>query len=265
MFKITYFTVLFMMLISYTNAQNSKVLFVLSTADTLLLNGGEKLRQTGVFLNEFYLAYHAISEAGYEIEIATPNGEKATVDNESINDKYWKNHLEKKNQALTFVKTNLAYNYPITLIEAIQKQEEYIGMVIPGGQGLMIDLINDANIPVLLTAFAQANKPTGLICHAPSLLLTLPTEKHPYQGFKVNAVSPFEEMVIENFIMKGKPAKRKIAKQLKRKGMKYKQAHPKANYAVKDRNLVTSQNPFSSTSFNKLYLEALLEYLNQAN
>jgi putative intracellular protease/amidase len=253
------------MLISFTNAQNSKVLFVLSTADTLLLNDGEKLRQTGVFLNEFYLAYHAISEAGYEIEIATPNGQKATIDHESINDKYWKNHLEKKKQALTFVKTNLAYNHPITLTKAIEKQEEYIGMVIPGGQGLMIDLINDDNIPVLLTVFAQTNKPTGLICHAPSLLLTLPKEKHPYQGFKVNAVSPFEEMVIENFIMKGKPEKRKIAKQLKRKGMKYKQARPKANYAVKDRNLVTSQNPFSSTSFNTLYLEALSEYLNSTN
>lgn len=265
MFKLTYFIVLLVVSTFYVNAQSSKVLFVLSTADTLLLDNGEKSRQTGVFLNEFYLAYHAVLEAGYEVEIATPNGNKATVDNESINDKYWKNHLQQKNQALAFVKTNPTYNHPITLTEAIENQEEYIGMVIPGGQGLMIDLINNVNIPILLTAFAQANKPTGLICHAPSLLLTLPTEKHPYQGFKVNAVSPFEEMVIENFIMKGKPAKRKIAKQLKRKGMKYKQAHPKANYAVKDRNLVTSQNPFSSTSFNKLYLEALSEYLNSIN
>ena len=41
-------------------AQNSKVLFVLSAADTLLLNKGEKKRQTGVFLSEFYLVYKSL-------------------------------------------------------------------------------------------------------------------------------------------------------------------------------------------------------------
>jgi hypothetical protein len=42
-----------------------KVLFVLSAEDTLLLNKGKKERQTGVFLNEFYLAYKAIKTEGY--------------------------------------------------------------------------------------------------------------------------------------------------------------------------------------------------------
>ena len=53
--------------------------------------------------------------------------------------------------------------------------------------------------------FAKENKPTGLICHAPSLILTIPKEENPYIGFEVNLVSPFEEFVIERFIMKGKP------------------------------------------------------------
>jgi hypothetical protein len=42
-----------------------KVLFVMSAEDTLLLNKGKKERQTGVFLNEFYLAYKAIKTEGY--------------------------------------------------------------------------------------------------------------------------------------------------------------------------------------------------------
>ena len=36
--------------------QKARVLFVMSEADTLLLKKGKKKRQTGVFLNEFYLA-----------------------------------------------------------------------------------------------------------------------------------------------------------------------------------------------------------------
>ena len=38
-------------------AQDKTILFVLSAADTLPLNNGSKLRQTGVFLNEFYFLF----------------------------------------------------------------------------------------------------------------------------------------------------------------------------------------------------------------
>lgn len=256
------FSLLILVLLTNTiSAQNNKILFVMSAADTLQLNNGEKLRQTGVFLNEFYLAYKSVTEAGYSVGFATPNGVVSTIDQESINDKYWKNNLNVKNEALEFIKKNILFNNPKTLEMAIENKSDYIGLIIPGGQGLMIDLINDINIPVLLKYFAKNNKPTGLICHAPSLILTIKKEENPYVGFKVNSVSPFEEFVIERFIMKGKPKNRKIAKKLREIGLKYRHKYPKANYAVKDRNLVTSQNPFSATAFSKLYLEALTEYL----
>lgn len=252
-----------MLITNTVSAQNNKILFVMSAADTLQLNNGEKLRQTGVFLNEFYLAYKSVTEAGYTVDFATPNGIVATIDEESINDKYWKNNLEERNEALIFTKTDSIFNRPKTLEKAIENKSDYIGLIIPGGQGLMVDLKDDINIPILLKYFAKEHKPTGLICHAPSLILTIPKEENPYIGFKVNSVSPFEEFVIERFIMKGKPQNRKIAKRLKKLGLKYRRKLPKANYAVKDRNLVTSQNPFSGTAFNKLYLEALTEYLKE--
>ena len=243
------------------SAQNKKILFVLSAADTLQLNNGEKLRQTGVFLNEFYLAHKSLSDAGYAIEFATPNGITATIDQESINDQYWENLMPVKNEAMLFVKNNSLFNNPSTIEKAIENKAEYVGLIIPGGQGLMIDLAYDKNIPILLKHFAGENKPTGLICHAPSLILTIPKEDNPYIGFKVTSVSPFEEFYIERFIMKGKPEKRKIAKQLKMLEVNYNRGLPKSDHAVKDRNLVTSQNPFSSDSFNTLYLSALTEYL----
>lgn len=255
--------ILLALLANTVSAQNNKILFVMSAADTLQLNNGEKLRQTGVFLNEFYLAYKSVSEAGYTVDFATPNGIVATIDEESINDKYWKNNLEVKKEALTFIKTDSLFNKPKTLEKAVENNSDYIGLIIPGGQGLMVDLIDDINIPILLKYFAKANKPTGLICHAPSLILTIPKEENPYIGFKVNSVSPFEEFVIERFIMKGKPKNRKIAKSLRKMGLKYRRKLPKSNYAVKDRNLVTSQNPFSGSAFNKLYLEVLAEYLKE--
>lgn len=254
--------ILLVLLTNMVSAQSNKILFVMSAADTLQLNNGEKLRQTGVFLNEFYLAYKSVTNAGYSVDFATPNGVVATIDEESINDNYWKNNLDVKNEALVFIKTDSLFNRPKTLEKAVERKSDYIGLVIPGGQGLMVDLKNDINIPVLLKYFAKEKKPTGLICHAPSLILTIPKEDNPYIGFKVNSVSGLEEFVIERFIMKGKPKSRKIAKRLRELGLKYRSKLPKANYAIKDKNLVTSQNPFSGIAFNKLYLEALTEYVN---
>lgn len=241
-------------------SQKPTILFVMSAEDTLKLNNGKKLRQTGVFLNELYLAYKSVSEAGYNVQFATPKGVKTTIDNESKNDKYWKNKLDIKKEALKFITENAQFNNPITLKEVIKNKDQYFGLIIPGGQGLMMDLLYNKHIPIILEYFARKNKPTGLICHAPILISTIPKSKNPYVGFKVNSVSPLEEFVIENFIMKGKPKIRKIAKKLRKAGLKYRSGLPKSNFSIKDRNLVTSQNPYSSDAFNKLYLKALLEY-----
>ena len=60
--------------------------------------------------------------------------------------------------------------------------------------------------------------------------------------------------------MKGKPLNRKIGKQLKKMGFQYKKGSPAKNFAVRDRLLVTSQNPFSNEAFGRLFIEALKEY-----
>ena len=240
-------------------AQKGKVLFVLSEADTLLLNKGKKKRQTGVFLNEFYLAHKAIADAGFAIDYATPTGKKATIDQESLDDDYWEGKLELKPEAIEFWKNNKAFSNPMNLAKAIEKQEQYMALVIPGGQGLMVDLIYDENIPVLLKAFAAENKAIGLICHAPALITTIPKKDNPFIGYKVNSVTPFEEFYIEKFIMKGKPKNRKIAKQLKKLGLEYDRGGPGKGFATQDRNLVSSQNPYSGEEFNELFLKVLKE------
>lgn len=244
---------------NYLTAQK-KVVMILSAAEAISLNEGEKLRQTGVFLNEFYLAYHSLKQQGYKVDFATPMAQTPNIDKESTEDKYWKDNTELKAQAMAFITRDSAFLNPKSLKYVLEHQNHYIGLVIPGGQGLMVDLAYDKHIPEILKQFAQDQKPTGLICHAPSLLTTIAKHENPYKGYKVSAVSPIEEFVIERFIMKGKPEVRKIGKRLRKHGLKYRSGLPKANFAIKDRNLVTSQNPFSSSAFSKLYKQALMEY-----
>jgi len=242
------------------HAQTKKVLFIMSAAQKLELNNGKTYDETGVFLSEFYLAYKDISDLGYEVDFATPNGVVSSIDKESYNKKYWKNREMLLSEATAFVEQNKKFKKPFTLEEVIKNMDDYSGLVIPGGQGLMVDLFYDKNISILLKNFSKKGKPIGLICHAPALILTIPKAENPFIGYKVTCVTGLEEFFIENFVMKGKPENRKIGKQLKRLGLKYRKAGPAGNFAVKDRELVTSQNPYSNGAFNTLYLAALNEY-----
>jgi putative intracellular protease/amidase len=241
------------------SAQNKKVLFIMSAAKELKLTNGKIYPQTGVFLSEFYLAYKELKNLGYDVDFATPNGVTSSIDEESYKKKYWKEQDTLLAEATLFVKQDPSFNQPFTLEQVKATIHTYDGMIIPGGQGLMVDLFYDQNVSEILTTLAKQGKVIGLICHAPALLLSLPKAENPFIGYKVNSVTGFEEFFIENFVMKGKPANRKIAKQLKALGLKYKKGRPGGNFAVRDRTLITSQNPYSNREFNKLYLEALKE------
>lgn len=124
----------------------------------------------------------------------------------------------------------------------------------------MVDLINNETMKSFLVKFGNEKKCIGLICHAPVLLTKLSKEENPFYGYSVNSVSGFEEFYIENFVMGGKPLNRKIGKQLKKAGFKYKAKGPAKNFAIKDHLLVTSQNPYSNEAFGKLFKEVLFEY-----
>ncbi|MDI9257922.1 DJ-1/PfpI family protein [Flavobacterium sedimenticola] len=251
--------ILFFLSTLIVQAQNKKVIFIMSAAKELKLKNGKSYTETGVFLSEFYLAYKEIVNLGYEVDFATPNGIASSIDKESYKPKYWGKKDTLINEASEFVKQNPKFNQPLTLEQALENINSYQGMVIPGGQGLMVDLFFEPTISKILKDFSKKGRAIGLICHAPALILSIPKQENPFIGYKVNSVTGFEEFFIENFVMKGKPKNRKISKQLKKLGLKYKKGRPGANFAVRDRELITSQNPYSNEAFNKLYLEALKE------
>lgn len=241
-----------------THAQK-RLLFVMSAAKELPLKNG-KTYKTGVFLSEFYPAYKALVKLGYEVDFATPDGIKSSIDAESLHKKYWGKKSSLIVEAEYFIRDNEKFNKPKTLENALENIDQYAGMIIPGGQGLMTDLINDKTIPQLLIAFSNSGKAIGLICHAPVLITTIPKDQNPFIGYRVNSVTGLEELFIETFVMKGKPINRKIAKQLKKFGLLHKKGRPAGSFAVRDRELITSQNPYSNEAFIKLYLQALKEY-----
>ena len=79
-------------------------------------------------------------------------------------------------------------------------------------------------------------------------------------GAVVTSVSRTEEMFIETFVMGAKAQVRRIGRQLEHAGYRHTSRFPGRAHAVRDCNLVTSQNPFSSEAFNRHFLAALRDF-----
>ncbi|WP_210414356.1 hypothetical protein [Leptospira jelokensis] len=118
-----------------------KVLVLMSAADTILLDGVKK-HPTGVFFNELYFPVKMLNEKGFEIVFATPSGRKATIDPESTKDKYWQSESEKE-EAIRLLSNFPTYEKPISLEQAMKDNHTFVGILVPGGQGLMTDLLYD--------------------------------------------------------------------------------------------------------------------------
>ncbi len=237
---------------------SAPVLFVLTSADEQILANG-KTRPTGVFLGELYEAYRSVRAAGFSVAFATPGAQPAAIDPESLQDEYWTEHPEWLEEARALVEQDPALRTPLSLEDALAQEASFAALVVPGGQGVMVDLLGDPSLHALLVRFGETGRPVGLICHAPALLLRLP-EENPFKGRAVTSVSGFEEFYIETFIMKGRAEHRAIGRGLAGRGYAYDSARPKADFAVRDGNLVTSQNPYSGAAFSLRFLEALVEH-----
>ncbi len=233
-----------------------RVVFVLSSAGLQTLANG-KQRATGFFLSEFFQPYRALRDAGYDIEIATVDGRPPVVDPESLELDYWDEDEAARIEALAFVKDDPRMSKPTPLREIRARSDEFQGVVVPGGQGVMIDLIDDPDLHAVLIELGRTDRAVGLVCHAPAILTKLPSGQSPFEGRTVTSVSGFEEFYIERFVMKGRAENRRIGKQLRRLGYEHETGAPGKSYAHRDCNLATSQNPFSDAAFNTRLLAAL--------
>ncbi len=236
-----------------------EVLFVLTAASEQRLADGSR-RQTGFFLGEFYEPYKALTDAGYTVAVATADGAAPVVDPESLKVDYWKDNPEDLKEAQRVIDQILSSKAWMGIAEANGQWRRFQAVVVPGGQGVMEDLVDNRQLHELVAQMGAEDRPVGLICHAPAVLLRMAPQDNPFVGRRVTSVSGTEEWYIETFIMDAEARLRMIGPQLDEQGFKHESAFPGRGHAVRDCNLVTSQNPFSGAQFNALFLEALEDW-----
>lgn len=254
-------------------APKGEVLVLLSSEDQLPLKGG-KLYPTGYYLNEFGVPADQLLQAGYQLVLVTPKGNAPSVDERSIDPKYFGGDIAEMKRIQQVVAGLPGINDTLSLKEVLAGDlNHYAGLLIPGGHAPLIDLTNNPEVGALLRHFHQANKPTAAICHGPIALLsaqddpssyqaTLISGEKPaasnwtYQGYRMTIFSDPEEQVFESSLNNDRitfyPAKAMAGA-----GGDMAYARAWSSNVVVDRELITGQNPFSDHALAKALVEKL--------
>ena len=260
-----------------TPSSKGKVLIVLSSESVLPLKDG-KTFTTGYYLNELIVPAQRFAAAGYELVFADPKGNRPAVDSLSVSPDYFGGSKEKVDDALKFQASLTGLDHPLPLHRVASGDlAQYAAVFVPGGPAPMIDLMADRDLGRILTYFHAHNKTTVLLCHAPIALLSTTSDPKaeqtalqagdlnraqslttgwPYRGYHMTIFSNDEEDQAAKNVFHAEP-QFLPAQALQNAGGDVSTATAWHSQAIKDRELITGQNPFSDSAMMDIVLPAM--------
>ena len=248
-----------------------KILVIASGEDQMTLKNGS-IMNVGFFLNEFAVPSQYLAGEGYEIVLATPEGKKPVMD-ASSNDKAFFNGSEERRASAKAFTDNLT---PISFKEALAYLDDYKAIFIPGGHAPMTDLMQSEDLGKMLRTFHEKGKPTAMICHGPvAALSALPnaaayrkdlvdgdfakaqadSKDWIYNGYHMTVLSDGEEWPGE--LAKGTEMPFHVEQALQIAGGYMEEGALYQSHVVKDRELITGQNPASDIALAKALVSAI--------
>jgi putative intracellular protease/amidase len=225
---------------------------VVSAADSLTMKDGSE-HPTGYWAEELVVSHQTLRDAGHTVHIATPGGAKPTVDQVSLAPESagGKERADSFRDYLARIDAELSA--PLVLADV--DIAGYDAVVMPGGHGPMTDLYKDADLGRLLVAADGAGKIIAPFCHGPAGLLsaTLDDGSFAFAGRRLTVFTNDEELNGGT----GENTPWLVEDALKDKGAVIENAAAWSSNVVRDRNLITGQNPQSSEDVAKEVVKAL--------
>jgi putative intracellular protease/amidase len=213
----------------------------------------------GFWWAELVHPFWELTESGYEVEIASPDGGKLEGDS-------WSDPRDASSYSAHDILSLGFINTP-NLMEMVNNskklsevnQADYEAIFLVGGQAPMFTFYNDERVHKFVAEFYEAGKVTAIICHAICVLLktklsdgTLLVEGKTWCGF-ANSEEDFADNFVGQTIQpfRIEDEARKIPNT-----NFYVNSSFKSN-AVRDGNLITGQQQYSGTAAARLVIEAL--------
>jgi putative intracellular protease/amidase len=227
------------------------ILFVLTGTDHWTLADGTR-HPTGFWADEVVTPWSLFTEAGYEVEVATPGAVVPTVDPLSL-DASAAGGAEGAARLRAALDTMTPLLRPRPL--AGTDPDAYAAVFCPGGHGPMEDLARDQDSAALLTGALASGRPLALVCHGPAALLaTADAEgRSPFTGYRLTAFTNAEE-ARSGFADR---APWLLQDRLSALGTDFQEGEPWAPKTVSDRTLHTGQNPASAGPLAEVVLAEL--------
>ncbi|MEA9577648.1 type 1 glutamine amidotransferase domain-containing protein [Xanthomonas nasturtii] len=212
-----------------------KILMVLTSHDQL----GDTGKKTGFWLEEFAAPYYVFKDAGADITVVSPKGGQPPLDPKS-DEPDAQTEATKRFKQDSDAQKVLATTHRVADVKA----DDFDALFYPGGHGPLWDLAEDKQSIALIEAFAAADKPHGLVCHAPGALRHVKGSdgKPLVNGRRVTGFTNGEEEAVG--LTKIVPFL--VEDVLIELGGKYEKKADWAVHVIADGTLVTGQNPASS-------------------
>ena len=220
---------------SYKINKQKRVLLVMSSHDDMGISG----KQTGTWFQELAAPYYILTEAGYEVVLASPNGGEAPIDLLSLKVPFTTDYTGKflKDPVAMFAakRTRKLRNIDYNTFDAV---------FFPGGYGLLNDLASDQHVIKLIRDFYESGRPIAMVCHAPAILrdVKLTNDKYLVTGLNLTGFKDSEDAEVEL----DRHLLFSLEQELKRRGANYKSVKNWAPNVVVDGPLMTGQSPASA-------------------
>ena len=206
-------------------------------------------------LSHPYLVFH---EAGYEIELASPEGGTLEMDGYS-DPRHESGYSADDLISMGFIHTPKL----MELLKGTKKIGEvdpnrYHAIFVIGGQAPMFQFREDAALQKLLATFYEAEKPTAAICHGTASLLDVKLSDGSYliEGKTMTGFANVEEDYADGFAGT-KVFPWHIEDAAKERGANYIQGGLWKAFAVRDGRLITGQQQYSGAKAAELLVQAL--------
>ncbi|MFC7518331.1 type 1 glutamine amidotransferase domain-containing protein [Herbaspirillum sp. GCM10030257] len=226
-----------------------KILIVITSHNRL----GNTGRRTGFHYEELATPFRRFHEAGFSIQIASLKGGLPPHDPSSLE------LLETVPDDVVWFRADQLAMALLGQSSAVSETDfsEFDAVFFPGGHGAVFDLPYDKVLTAKLGKFFDAGKLIGAVCHGPSVLLnTRGANGLPIvEGLRVNAFTNAEETAVQ--LTGVVPVL--LEDGLREQGARYVHGGLWESFAVRDKNLVTGQNPQSAARVAELMIEVLLE------
>lgn len=218
-----------------TGNRQKRVLLIMSSVDEMGISG----KQTGTWFHELAAPYYILTEAGFEVVFASPQGGEAPIDLLSMKSPFTTEYTER------FLAD------PVAMVAARNTRKlrnidyrTYDAVFFPGGYGLLWDLASDSYAIKLIRDFHKAERPIAMVCHAPAILRDVKKDDGQYlvDGLNLTGFKNAEDTEIELL----QHLLFSLEDELKNRGAKY---QSKANWepnVVVDGVLMTGQSPASA-------------------